>query len=181
MLADEALRPLGPAPVNGDTRFEHLLFENIAVGCTSVMNAAARKLILSHRLGEGAVMHDWWCALVVAALGRIHYDPVPRMLYRQHGGNAVGQTAGRASQIATEARRFLRQARRFYRPHAQAADFERIWGSELDEPQREFLRRFVASKASFGARLGYALSGPVVRHRPLDTAVGRALILAGWY
>ncbi len=181
MLADAALRPLGAAPVNGDTRFEHLLFENIAFGCTVVLNRAARDLVLQREPGQGAVMHDWWCALVVSAFGRVHYDPVPRLLYRQHGGNAVGQTPGRAAQVVSEAGRFLRNARRFYRPHAQAAEFEARWGERLAHDRRRVLRRFIASKESLAARAGYAMSGPVIRKRPLDALVARALILAGWY
>ncbi len=181
MLADAALNPLGPAPANGDTRFEHLLVENIAFGCSTVLNRAARDLVLEREPGEGAVMHDWWCALVVSAFGRLIYDPAPRLLYRQHGGNAVGQTLGRAAQIASEVRRFLRDARSFYRPHAQAAEFEARWGERLASEQRRLLRDFIASKASLPARARYALSGPVIRKRPLDALVARALILAGWY
>lgn len=181
MLADAALRPLGAAPVNSDIRFEHLLFENIAFGCTTVLDRAARDLVLEREPGQGAVMHDWWCALVVSAFGRLIYDPAPRLLYRQHGGNAVGQTLGRAAQIASEARRFLRDARSFYRPHAQAAEFEARWGERLAPEQRRLLRNFIASKASLPARARYALSGPVIRKRTLDALVARALILAGWY
>lgn len=179
-LVDEALAPLGPAPRNGDTRFVHLLFENIAFGCTVVMNRAARDLIAAHDPGAAAVMHDWWCALVVAAFGRIHYDPRPGVSYRQHGGNTVGQQ-GPLVQFAREARRFLRGARGFYRIHAQAQALLRLYGTELPAQHRAVAERLVASKGAVGRRLSYALGGPVVRRRPFDAAVVRGLIAAGWY
>jgi hypothetical protein len=36
-------------------------------------------------------MHDWWAyILVTGAGGRVIFDPEPALLYRQHGGNAIG-------------------------------------------------------------------------------------------
>lgn len=180
MLVDEALAPLCPAPESSDTRFAHLMFENIAFGCTVVLNRAARDLIGAHDPGGAAVMHDWWCALVVAAFGRVHYDPRPGVLYRQHGGNVVGQQ-GPALQAAREAARFLRGTEGFYRIHAQAGALLRLYGSQLPAHHRAVVERMVSSKKSLRCRLSYALTGPVVRRRRLDAAIVRGLIAAGWY
>lgn len=180
LLVDESLEPLGSAPESGDTRFAHLLFENIAFGCTVVLNRAARELIVSHDPGGDAVMHDWWCALVVAALGRIHYDPRPRTFYRQHGGNVVGQRGG-ARQIVREGARLLRNAPCFYSIHAQARALLRLYGADLPAQHRAWAERLVESKSSLRGRLAYALAGPVVRRRKFDAAVVRGLIAAGWY
>lgn len=179
-LADEALAPLGPAPESGDTRFAHLLFENIAFGCTVLLNRAARELVDSHDPGGSAVMHDWWCALLVAAFGRIHYDPRPGLLYRQHGGNVVGQQ-GAVRQAAREMTRFLSNARGFYCVHAQASALLRLYGDRLPLQHRALAERLVASRRTLRGRLAYALNGPVVRRRRFDAAVVRGLIAAGWY
>lgn len=175
------LTPIGVPPANGDTSFGHVLFENVAFGCTTVMNRAAHESIASHPPLDDVVMHDWWCALVVAAMGRIRYDPEPALLYRQHARNAVGLRGNWLVQSGRDAGRLLRKARHFYRAHPQAAALERLYGAKMPPESRAILQHFVASKRSLGARLAYALTGPVKRRRVVDSALIRGLIAAGWY
>jgi len=178
---DAALDLLGVPREDGDGRFQHLLFENIAYGCTIVMNASARRLIVERLPQQGVVMHDWWCALVVAAFGRVVYDPEPQILYRQHGGNSIGARTGWMSQTWTQVRELVRRRRSYYRIHAQANEFLRIYADRLSLSGRTNLEKLVHSKHSLGARVRFALSRNVVRSRPLGNIVARALILVGWY
>lgn len=70
--------------------FPAALTQNIATGCTVMVNRAAAELIARSR-APGATLHDWWCYLVVAAGGgHILMDDAPVVLYRQHNANAVG-------------------------------------------------------------------------------------------
>ena len=119
-----------------DTRFEHLLFENFAFGNTVVMNAAARALIVSALPQTGAIMHDWWCALVTAAFGTVIHDSRPATLYRQHDANVVGASAGRLGEIRRHLARFLRDPRGFYPIHGQAAELLRRFGPRLPPARR---------------------------------------------
>jgi glycosyltransferase involved in cell wall biosynthesis len=93
-LVDEALAPLGvSAQLRRPPCFPAALTQNIATGCTVVLNPAAVALIAQSR-PPAASLHDWWSYLVVAASGgRIIADPTPTMLYRQHGSNLVGAPA----------------------------------------------------------------------------------------
>jgi glycosyltransferase involved in cell wall biosynthesis len=177
----EDLRVLGRLPANGDTRLQHLLFENIATGCTVVMNAAARALIASRMPGRGVVMHDWWCALVIAALGRVCYDPEPHVLYRQHGKNVLGRKAAPLRQMLDNAARFLREPARFYPIHAQAADLLRCWGDLMAAQTRDTVVRLVESRASLGARVRYAAGRHILRRSRPDQLVVKMLILANKY
>ena len=73
------------------------LAENIASGNTIVMNPAMAALARQAALRTGAVFaHDWWLYLLATACGgRVIFDSgPPKVLYRQHGGNAIG--AGRS-------------------------------------------------------------------------------------
>jgi len=178
----EDLTPLGvPAP-NGDPRLEHLIFENIATGCTVVMNAAARDLVNARLPQRGVVMHDWWCALVVAAnCGRVHYDPEPSLLYRQHGANSVGSSASRLGQTLRNAARFIRAPQSFYRIHAQAEELLRIHGERMAPDAARVVRALVNSRRSVMERARYALSGAVLRQRCADMLIVRLLIAAGRY
>lgn len=178
---DDRLTVLGTPPPRPPARFGHQLFDNIATGCTVVLNRAARALLVSRLPERGVMMHDWWCALVIAGLGRVHYDPAPTILYRQHGGNAIGMNADWLGQKLTQVRRLLRQRHKALPIHAQAAELLRLFGSDLPEADRARLERLVASKGSWLARARYALSSDVVHRDPLTGLAVRGLILAGWY
>nr|WP_309502425.1 glycosyltransferase [uncultured Roseovarius sp.] len=82
--------------------FRNALAENIAPGNTIVLNAPAADLARTAALLAGPVYaHDWWLYLLIAgAGGQILADPARVLLYRQHGGNAIGAGAGLRAQIA---------------------------------------------------------------------------------
>lgn len=72
--------------------FRNAIVQSIAGGNTMVMNRAARNLLLEASRRTGFVSHDWWCYLMVSgAGGSVHYCPDPRIGYRQHEDNLVGQ------------------------------------------------------------------------------------------
>ncbi|RFP90966.1 glycosyltransferase [Rhodobacteraceae bacterium 63075] len=89
--------PLARAP-----GFANALVENIAMGNTIVLNARAAALAraLAPRVGP-VFAHDWWLYQLVSGVGGtvIHDDGAPVVLYRQHGGNAIGVGRGLAAQL----------------------------------------------------------------------------------
>jgi glycosyltransferase involved in cell wall biosynthesis len=181
LCVDQALNALGPPRRNGDPRFEHLLFENIAFGNTVVMNRAARRTIVSHPPQRGMIMHDWWCTLVISATGRVIYDETARILYRQHDRNSIGATRSRLVEIARRVRTFFRNPSGFWPTHSQATEFLRLYGDQLDPARRRLVEGFVRSRKSLVGRIGFAAFGGMVRSNRLDAVMGRLLVLAGWY
>lgn len=93
-LVDEQLKPFNKNALPGKQYLglEKILVGNTAAGCSMAMNRAMRNLFVSAYTEEMTVpMHDWFlCALCKACGGRLLYDPIPSMLYRQHGNNTVG-------------------------------------------------------------------------------------------
>jgi hypothetical protein len=177
LLVDDALRPIGrsPLPRRGPA-FENALVENIATGCTIVLNAAARQLLLRSLPADGVRMHDWWAYLTLSAFGRVVYDPEPRILYRQHGGNVVGAATGwrRWSQRIERFRSGAHRAR----TAAQAAAFAALCGASLPPARRRVLDRFVAhTRAPATRRVRYALTSDVWRQRPVDSLIFRCLVV----
>jgi glycosyltransferase involved in cell wall biosynthesis len=181
MCVDAALNPIGPAPLKDKGDFEHLVFENIAFGATVVMNAAARRLVKARPPRTGVIMHDWWCALATSAFGAVVYDPQISLLYRQHGGNEIGQRSGRLAEIRRQARIFFRDPGRFWPIHAQAAEFLRLWGEDLAPARRRYAEALVRSKDSLAKRFGYAAFGRIRRSTRISVAAARALIALGLY
>jgi hypothetical protein len=106
ILVDAELNPIGESALaSGEVGFPASLTQNVATGCTVMLNRCAARLVASSTPSP-ATMHDWWCYLVVtAAGGRLLQDPEPVVLYRQHGGNIVGAPASLAARGVAALRR----------------------------------------------------------------------------
>jgi len=73
-------------PQNNQLR--HLLVQNVASGCTMMLN---RSLVdLCSPIPSEAVMHDHWVSLTATIFGKIIYLDEPTVLYRQHDRNYYG-------------------------------------------------------------------------------------------
>lgn len=62
-----------------------LIPQNFVSGCASVFNDALRQI--ASPIPEDAISHDWWLALMAAAVGRIHYLNETLIDYRRHSEN----------------------------------------------------------------------------------------------
>lgn len=88
-------RRAAPTPQRID--FAGALVQNLAPGNTTVLNRDGARLVKSAlaRLSLDPAFHDWWVyQLVLGANGAIIFDPVPSLLYRQHGDNILGACFG---------------------------------------------------------------------------------------
>jgi hypothetical protein len=65
-----------------------LVLQNSVTGCAVMVNRSLLGKAL--QMPPEAIMHDWWLALVAAALGHIGVIDEPLLLYRQHGSNVLG-------------------------------------------------------------------------------------------
>lgn len=124
----------------------HLLIQNQVTGAACIFNLAFKQLIESHRLPEHPVIHDHWMAICCAAFGEISYIDECLYDYRQHGDNVLGakkagfvrETArrlGLGRESKTEIDAITREE--FARVYAQAKEFLEIYGSDLNDKQRE--------------------------------------------
>jgi glycosyltransferase involved in cell wall biosynthesis len=66
-----------------------ILTENLARGCTFVLNSAAVNLINLYK-PKNAIMHDWWILLLIFSSGRVTWSAKPEVRYRIHPNNSVG-------------------------------------------------------------------------------------------
>jgi len=71
-----------------EKKFNKVLVQNFAAGCTVIYNRALGSLINTEP--EYLIMHDWWLLLLASAFGEIDMIDKPTILYRQHTGNAFG-------------------------------------------------------------------------------------------
>ena len=91
VLVDERLARLGLSfRLRRPPDFLASLTQNVATGCTMMLNPRAAGLVARSR-APLATLHDWWSYLLIAAAdGRLVVDDTPVVLYRQHASNAVG-------------------------------------------------------------------------------------------
>ena len=73
-----------------------LLVQNVVTGCTMMINRPLAEIAVTRIPREGILMHDWWLALIAAALGTTGYLNEATIDYRQHGNNAVGAKNSRS-------------------------------------------------------------------------------------
>lgn len=137
---DSDLRPLassfrdyaGMRIPSGRDAWQHLMIENCVTGCASLGNAALRSA--ASPIPGQAMMHDWWLALVAATQGVMVDVPDRLVLYRQHGGNALGaQRAGPG-----------RMARRIVEAPIGMLAHARSWGQGSMRQAAVFAERYEA-------------------------------------
>lgn len=121
VLVDAELGHLGLSPpFKGPRGFPAALAQNIATGCTVMLNPPAAALVAQSEMPAGS-HHDWWGYLVVSAAGgAIVADSVPVVLYRQHGANAVGAPASRGRRAKAALARGPRRFMALLRAHVAA-------------------------------------------------------------
>jgi glycosyltransferase involved in cell wall biosynthesis len=174
---DESLGHIGYSRIPKKIDFTNALVENVATGCTVVLNRSARNLIRK-RVPQKTLMHDWWCYLVVSALGRVVFDERPGIKYRQHAGNVIGGTSSRIELFRQGITRFARRPPRVSLSD-QAIEFSRCFGDSLTQQKRRILDRFLTVRGNLWARLYYNATMDVRRQSWIDTATLRTMILMG--
>jgi len=179
-FVDEKMNPMGLSRIPRRIGFGNALVENIAIGCTIVINRKTRDMILATKPGR-IIMHDWWCYLIVSALGKVFHGKTVNIKYRQHAGNVIGGTSSFLLSVYRRSREFLKSGKDAFRVRDQAVEFLRCYGHLLDDKNSRILRRFIESKNTFSSRLQYSLGMDVWRQSSMDTNILRALILFGYY
>ncbi len=133
---------LDPEPVS----LRRFVVQNVTTGATSMLNRSLRELV--GRIPPDAYFHDWWCACVAAAFGRVVAIYEPTVLYRQHSGNAVGAGDGRVSlrrlpsAIVTGVRGTSRFRRELRQTAVQARAFLVRYHDGLGDDDRAFLEAY---------------------------------------
>lgn len=175
---DSTLQAIGESPMPSRIGIENALVENIATGCTVVINAELRQMIVG-RNPMNVIMHDWLCYQVAACFGVVVVDQESRILYRQHEGNVVGGTSSYIKQIRRRIVSHFTRSRKQLTMLDQACGFLECYKREIPIPVRTEIERFVSIREGVVNRLVYALTTKLRRNRPLDTFLLRLLIAAG--
>lgn len=177
VLVDAELRPVcSSAPVRVRPGFGPALTQNIATGCTVLLNRAASSLVAGST-APPATLHDWWSYLVVAAAGgRVVADDQTTVLYRQHGSNAVGAPPSNLRRVKAALSRGPTVFMAVFRSHVAALQAQ----PDLLSPASRRTLEIVASGLSggFPAKLR-ALAQGLRRQTWAETMLFRCWFLVG--
>ncbi len=150
-VVDEKLGEIFPSffemqMLNKETSLNKLMVQNNVTGCTMCINKALKGLIISD---DNALMHDWWIAMVCAAIGSIEFIDAQTVDYRQHGGNEVGAKEVRSSQyIKQKASNSKDVHTSIVKTYMQAKGFLAVYRDKLTDEQRKMLKDFSDLKQS---------------------------------
>ena len=143
VLVDRALHPIRlSAAVTETPGFPQAMTQNIATGCTVMLNPAAVALLAASR-PPPETLHDWWAYLMVTASGgHVVIDDEPVVLYRQHGHNAVGVPLSPGKRAVAAVKRGPNVFMRTFRAHMEALEQH---SDVLSEPAKESLAKIGAA------------------------------------
>ncbi|KRB83378.1 glycosyl transferase family 2 [Duganella sp. Root198D2] len=143
-LVDSNNREIGFSPLFGDPRFANALVQSIAGGNTMVFNNAARALLLQAGPQIPVVYHDWWLYMAVTGCGgKVFFDPVPTLRYRQHEANVVGVNSSWQARFQRMRKLWQGQHRKWYGDHIAAL---RRLEDRLTPENREILNQFAQAR-----------------------------------
>ena len=95
-VVDGSLRETAPSfcrlsNLDGNrTGLNRLIVQNVVTGCTVMVNRALADIACRKPITEKLLMHDWWLAILAAAVGKVGFLDEATIDYRQHGNNSVG-------------------------------------------------------------------------------------------
>ncbi len=116
-----------------------IITENLARGCTFVLNSKAVNLINLHK-PVNAIMHDWWILLLIYSCGCVTWSNSPEVRYRIHKDNAVG---GRPS-FKQRLNRFLKNLEeRDWKVISQITELFAMYGWSMSSQKRHELGSFL--------------------------------------
>ena len=160
-----------------EVSLENALVQNVATGCTTLLNQAALQLVTSKSVVADRIgMHDWWLYQVVSTFGQVVFDSTPKILYRQHGQNVVGYASGINIWINRIRRQFGPKSKIIRK---QANELLRLYGDEMSTENQLLIREFLerTQSSSITERAAYALKSPVFRQSSIDDLVLRSMMV----
>lgn len=177
-LVDKDLNKIPSVIINPRLTFGESLVYGFIGGCTMVMNAKLRGIINTYT-PEFVDMHDIWIYRIALAVGaKVVFDPVPHILYRQHGANVVGQQRGFFFEWKPRIERLLhgRQVRQ-----KAAEELKKGYWNLIPEHNRELLSLFVDAKYDVCKRIRLFFSSEYKCAHPTTWFIFKAVLLINKY
>lgn len=148
-LVDASLNSIKTPKIRPLLTFGESLVCQFVGGCTMVLNKKMRKMINLYTPSY-LPMHDAWIYVVAMAIrAKVVFDSSSHILYRQHGGNVIGQGQGRISEWKN---RITRIRERNHTRYRLALELKKGYGTYIDEDNRAIIDKIIKAHDSFFKR-----------------------------
>ena len=174
-LTDANLVPLEDTIRNYVPRlsFGNALIENVCTGCTMVINRALYQKVRG-KWPQKSLIHDWWFYQIAMCFGRVVYDDVPHVFYRQHGNNAIGLDHNRLALM----KRQVQSLKRFRGTYT--AQVQEILQSFSLEGENRYLAELMAgTRDSWRCRWKILSEKRIYRQGRFDTFLFKGMLFLG--
>ena len=158
--------------------FPASLTQNVAAGCTIVLNRRAAELV-ANSVSPNSSPHDWWSYILVSSAGgRIVVDNSTVALYRQHKDNLIGVRTSRVRRAVAAMHRGRQMYMNILRQHVEALFSQPDLICEFARPV--ILQLHGALHGNFRQRLRALMQLPDLRRQSwIETLVFRLWFLTG--
>lgn len=155
--------------------FGNSIVENIATGCTCVINRKLLALAADYTPAY-TIMHDWWLYMIASYMGEVYFDDESVMYYRQHGNNTMGSRTNYIEEFRERITRFSSNKGKLFR---QMASFEDYFCKKSDEDNEnnDIIRMVMGYRQSMSCRIKCILSKKIYRQRLADNIIFKLLFL----
>jgi glycosyltransferase involved in cell wall biosynthesis len=125
--------------ISSNPSLSNLLTENLARGCTIVLNRKLMNLLKQSNFDE-IYMHDWWAVLVAKTCGKVEFINATAVKYRIHEENIVGTK----KPTYDRARLFLQNyfLHQEWLPQRQASQLFRQFGDFMTKQDQHLIQTF---------------------------------------
>lgn len=159
---------------------EESLIYSFVTGCTVVMNATMRDMVLKGQMPKRGVLHDGWCYMIAQAVGAyVVFDPTPHISYRQHEHNVVGLVNSPIHEWKQRVKRVLYTDSGI---RSEVATFLlQNYKKWMDAESQQVVQKFIDGKKSFMQRLKLLTSRNYVTGDARTTLYFRIALLLNTY
>ena len=166
-VVDGQLRELAPSfmaysGLSGERmQLKHLLVQNVVTGCTMMINRALAELAIAHMPEGKILMHDWWLAMVGAAMGKTGFWNQATIDYRQHGNNTVGAKDTKSIAYILKKIRNDGVRKAMEQTYGQAEVFLNAFENLMSPEQRKIVADYAALKdcGAVARKMGFLKGG----------------------
>lgn len=152
--------------------FNNAIVENIATGCTILINKNLLEILKIKKNTEKIIMHDWWIYLVATAFGKVIFDNNAYILYRQHANNVVGSST------------FIKRIKNHIfdrnktKLRNQAIEFYETYKLLLEEEKKKKIEKFIQYNTVF-QKIIFLIKREYYRQSFLDNIIFSILYIVG--
>ena len=177
-MVDVDLNPIATPVIRPRCTMGEAMLAFYATGCTFVFNRDLRTELLKRHC-DMMPMHDIWIYRVCLAVrGKVYFDPVSHILYRQHSMNVIGLDHS----ISQKWHRRLSGVARGKHERSKIAELLlNRYGDEMTEEDRKLVEMMVKAKEDVWTRVKLIFNKELRCGSWRTDITSRISILFGWY